>query len=104
MSKGMEEGVMSKVFLFVDITIKPGKRDSFLPLLQKHISVIRTEKGLEFLDAYFDTENENKICAWEVWASREDWDDHMANENSKNWRPIAADYVEGETIRILRQP
>ena len=91
---------MSKVFLFVDITVKAGKRDEFLVLLQDHASHIRQEDGCSQLDIYADTESEN-IYVWEVWDSRPQWDAHMVNDRSKAWQKVAPAYVEGETIKVM---
>lgn len=91
---------MSKVYLFVDVTPKAGKREEFLPLLEDHASHIRKEPGCEALDIYLDTQSEN-ICVWEVWTNRQLWDEHMVNDRSKAWQKVAPAYVEGETIKVM---
>jgi (4S)-4-hydroxy-5-phosphonooxypentane-2,3-dione isomerase len=91
---------MSKVYLFVDVTIKPGKRDEFLPLLQDHAAHIRKEEGCEALEVFVDTQSEN-ICVWEVWTNRPLWDAHMVNDRSKAWQKVAPAYVQGETIKVM---
>ncbi len=40
---------MSKVFLFVEVNVKPGKMDEFVNKIKAHAAVIRTETGCEFL-------------------------------------------------------
>ena len=92
---------MSRVFLFVAISVKDGKFDEFASALSKHIQVIRTEQGCEFIDIYRDTQQSNVVNVWEIWSSRADWDAHMVNENSKAWRPVAAELVHGETITVM---
>ena len=47
---------MSKVFLFVEVNVKPGKMDEFVNKIKAHAAVIRTEAGCEFLDIYRDTQ------------------------------------------------
>ena len=89
---------MQKVFLFVAINVKDGKFDEFVSALSKHIAIIRSEQGCEFIDIYRDTQKENVVNVWEIWSSRADWDAHMVNENSQSWRPIASELVHGDTI------
>ena len=92
---------MSKIFLFVAIDVRPGKYDEFVSALSKHISVIRTEAGCEFIDIYRDTQKENVVNVWEIWTDRPSWDAHMVNENSKKWQAVASDLVFGETITVM---
>ena len=92
-----------KIYLFVDIDVKAGKIDEFWRLLENHAKVIRTEQGCEHLSIFVDLNDPNKLCVWEIWTTRADWDAHMANENSQQWRPVAADYVNGETIKVMNE-
>ena len=92
---------MSKVFLFVEVNVKPGQFDEFVTKLKSHIAVIRTEAGCEFIEIYRDTQKPDVVTVWEIWSTREDWDAHMANENSQAWRPIASELVLGETITVM---
>ena len=92
---------MSKIFLFVAIDVRPGKYDDFVQALSKHISVIRTESGCEFIDIYRDIDKENVVNVWEIWSDRPSWDAHMVNENSKAWQGVAKDLVFGETITVM---
>jgi quinol monooxygenase YgiN len=92
---------VSKTFLFVAIDVRPGKYDDFVSALSKHIAIIRTESGCEFIDIYRDTEKENVVNVWEIWSDRPSWDLHMVNENSKAWQSVAKDLVFGETITVM---
>ena len=93
---------MSKVYLFVEIDVKPGQQETFLEKLQSHVSVIRGEDGCEFIEPYLDTQVENKICVLETWRDRTSWDAHMVNDSSKAWQQIAPQFVVGEKITILK--
>ena len=88
------------VYLFVQVRVKPGKFDQFIKLIEKHVAVMRLEDGLIALDLYKDVASGN-ICVWEVWRDRTSWDVHMANESSKAWQVVAADYVDGESITFM---
>ena len=92
---------MSKVFLFVEISVKPGQFDEFVSKLKSHIAVIRTEAGCEFIEIYRDTQKSDVVNVWEIWSTRADWDAHMVNDNSQAWRPIASELVLGETITVM---
>ena len=88
------------VYLFVQVRVKPGKFDQFIKLIEKHVAVMRLEDGLIALDLYKDVASGN-ICVWEVWRDRASWDVHMANESSKAWQVVAANYVDGESITVM---
>ena len=83
------------------IDARPGKYEEFVEGLSKHIAVIRTEAGCEFIDIYRDTQKENVVNVWEIWSDRSSWDAHMVNANSKAWQVIAKDLVFGETITVM---
>ena len=83
------------------IDARPGKYEEFVEGLSKHIAVIRTEAGCEFIDIYRDTQKENVVNVWEIWSDRPSWDAHMVNANSKAWQVIAKDLVFGETITVM---
>ncbi len=92
---------MSKVFLFVEVNVKPGQFDEFVSKLKSHIAVIRTETGCEFIDIYRDTQKSDVVNVWEIWTDRPSWDAHMVNATSKAWQAIAKDLVFGETITVM---
>jgi len=85
----------------VAIDVRPGKYEEFVEGLSKHIAVIRTEAGCEFIDIYRNTQKENAVNVWEIWSDRPSWDAHMLNANSKAWQAIAKDLVFGETITVM---
>jgi quinol monooxygenase YgiN len=92
---------MSKVYLFVEIDVKTGMRDSFLEKIKVHGAHIRTEAGCETLEIFTDTQNPNRVCVWEVWTNRPLWDAHMANAASAAWQKISVEYVNGEKITVM---
>lgn len=94
---------MSKVFLFVDIELQPGKAVEFSEKIKIHAAAMRGEAGCEFIDVYRNTTDENKIHVWEIWSNRSSWDAHMANGASKAWQEIAGEYVLDEKITVMSQ-
>jgi autoinducer 2-degrading protein len=91
----------NKVYLFVAIDIKPGRREEFLEKIKVHGAHIRSEEGCESLEIFINSQNENQVCVWEVWRNRALWDAHMANEASAAWQRIAVKYVNSEQITVL---
>lgn len=91
----------NKVYLFVDIDVKPGQRKAFLEKLRAHGAHIRTEEGCEALEIFTNTDNENSVCVWEVWTNRPLWDAHMVNDASKAWQQVAPAFVNGEKITVM---
>jgi quinol monooxygenase YgiN len=92
---------MSKVFLFVEISIQDGKLEWFTSAIKEHAAHIRTEDGCETLELFFDTKAGNRVCVWEVWRDRASWDVHMANDASKAWQKTAEEFVVSEKITVL---
>ena len=92
---------MSKVYLFVAIDVKPGRREEFLEKIKIHGAHIRTEDGCETLEIFTDSQDPNQVCVWEVWTNRALWDAHMVNDASAAWQKIASEYVNGEKITVL---
>ena len=93
---------MSKVFLFVEVNVKPGKMDEFVSKLKAHAVVIRTEAGCEFLEVYRNAQKEDVLNVWEIWSDRLAWDAHMVNESSRAWQAIAPNYVFDESITVMK--
>ena len=94
---------MSKVFLFVEISVREGKVESFIEKLQNHAQVIRGEQGCESLEIFRNSDHENTVHVWEIWRDRDSWDAHMVNDASRAWREIAAEDVLGEKITVMNQ-
>jgi len=92
---------LSKVYLFVSIDVKPGRRGDFMEKISAHGAHIRTEEGCEALEILIDTQNENQVCVWEIWTNRQLWDAHMVNDASAAWQKVAAEYVNGEQITVM---
>ena len=92
---------MSKVYLFVAIDVKTGRRKEFLEKIKIHGAHIRTEEGCETLEIFTDSQDSNQVCVWEVWTNRALWDAHMVNDASAAWQKIASEYVNGEKITVL---
>lgn len=92
---------MSKVYLFVEIDVKSGQKSAFLEKLAAHGAHIRTEEGCEALEIFHDVNDENKVCVWEIWTSRAQWDAHMVNDASKAWQQVAPAFVNGEKITVM---
>ena len=92
---------MAKVFLYVEIDVKVGMRTAFIEKLAAHGANVRREDGCERLDILFNTENEDKVCVYEIWSNRAAWDAHMGNSASSAWRPVAEEYVVGENITVM---
>ena len=92
----------SQICLFVEIHVKPGKQGTFLSKLEQHAAGIRKEAGCELLTILTDTNHPDNVLVWEVWTTRELWDQHMVNDASKAWGKIAKAYVYGEKITVMK--
>ena len=95
---------MSKVFLFVEIDVKPHQIETFLPKLNQQAELIRGESGCESIEIYKNESHENMVHVWEIWNDKAAWDLHMNNDSSKAWQIIAAEFVAGEKITVMSKP
>lgn len=95
---------MSKVFLFVEIDVKPGQGETFLVEIQKQVEIIRGEEGCESIEVLKNDLHENLIHVWEIWSDKASWDRHMVNDASKTWQVRASEFVAGEKITVMSKP
>ena len=52
---------MKKVYLFVEISVRPGQTDAFVERLKKHAELVLAEKGCEVLEIFRDTQDESRV-------------------------------------------
>lgn len=95
---------MSKVFLFVEIDVKPHQIEAFLPKLNQQVEVIRGESGCESIEIFQNDAHDNLIHVWEIWSDKAAWDHHMDNDSSKAWQIAASEFVLGEKITVMSKP
>lgn len=95
---------MSKVFLFVEIDVKPHQIEAFLPKLNQQVELIRGESGCESIEIFKNNAHDNLIHVWEIWSNKAAWDHHMANDSSKAWQIAASEFVVGEKITVMSKP
>ena len=95
---------MNKVFLFVEIDVKPNQVEAFLQKLHKQAEIIRVEAGCESIEIFKNDAHDNKIHVWEIWSDKAAWDLHMKNDSSKAWQIAASEFVTNEKITVLRKP
>ena len=92
---------MNKVFLFVEIDVKPNQVEAFIQLLRNQAEVIRSEAGCESIEIFKNDQRENLVHVWEIWSDKAAWDLHMNNASSKAWRIVASEFVAGEKITVM---
>ena len=95
---------MNKVFLFVEIDVKPTQVEAFLQLLHKQAEIIRGEAGCESIEIFKNDQQENFVHVWEIWSDKAAWDLHMNNASSKEWQIAASEFVAGEKITVMSKP
>ena len=94
---------MSKVFLHVEINVRPGKFQEFVTLLSERIKIISIEAGCEYIEIFHNVEQADVVHVYETWSDRISWDAHMANDKSVAWQKVSADLIFGETITLLKK-
>ena len=94
---------MSKVFLHVEINVRPGKFEEFVTLLSERIKIIGIEAGCEYIEIFQNVEQSDVVHVYETWSDHNSWDAHMTNNESVTWQKVSADLIFGETIALLKK-
>ena len=68
------------VFNTIRMKVFPEKRREISQAITSLVSVIKTEKGCRRCDFFYSVEDENELCLFGEWESREDLDSHLQSE------------------------
>ena len=68
------------VFNTIRMNVFPEKRREVSQAITSLVSVIKTEKGCRRCDFFYSVEDENELCLFGEWESREDLDSHLQSE------------------------
>ena len=85
------------------ILAKEDKREFVKAELLKLIDTTRAEEGCINYDLHQDHENENLFLYFENWATRELWQDHMANDHLKEYIKVTDGAVESFEVNEMTQ-
>jgi len=68
------------VYITIRMKVFPEKRKELSQAITSLVSTIKTEKGCRHCDFFYSAEDENELCLFGEWESREDLDSHLQSE------------------------
>ncbi len=79
----------------VRYTIKPGKREEFVKIVQKEgiLTESKNEKGNVGYDYFYPVDSDEDILLVEKWNSREVWEAHRQASHIQKFQGIKENYV-----------
>lgn len=94
---------MSAVVLFVELEMKPGRRDAFVARATLHRGlVLANEPGCMRFDVSVPDGQENTVCLYEVYEDDAAFDHHMGTDYMAEYRADTAPMVENRARKQAR--
>ncbi|WP_417347025.1 putative quinol monooxygenase [Ferrimonas sp.] len=94
---------MTKLTIVAHIKANADKIELVKSELLKLIATTRAEAGCINYDLHQDNDNPAHFLFFENWASREAWQDHMANDHLKAYLTAVEGAVESFTVHEMTQ-
>ncbi|BDY04550.1 putative quinol monooxygenase [Ferrimonas sp. YFM] len=94
---------MTKLTIVAHIKANADKIELVKSELLKLIATTRAEAGCINYDLHQDNDNPAHFLFFENWASREAWQDHMANDHLKAYLAAVEGAVESFTVHEMTQ-
>jgi len=85
---------MSKLTIVAHITAKADQADFVRSELEKLLAPTHKEEGCVQYDLHVDNDHPNCFMFFEIWDTRELWQQHMANPPLKNFLAVTDGAVE----------
>ena len=92
---------MKPITIVANIIAKPGKIDLVKTELQKLIAPTRSEKGCMQYELHQDNENPAHFLFFEIWESRELWQDHMNSPHLATCVSLIEDSLAELTVKEM---
>lgn len=90
-----------RLIIVARIQAKVGREEFIKGELMKLIDPTRAERGCITYDLHQDNENSGVFLFYEVWESRELWQEHMNNDHLKAYMEATEGAVESFTINEM---
>lgn len=94
---------MARLTIVANIKAKPGKVDLVKAELTKLIDITRAEKGCVQYDMHQDNQNPAHFLFFEIWESRDLWQNHMAAQHLKDYLAATEGAIEDFTLNEMTQ-
>ncbi len=90
-----------QLYVIITHTLIPEKRDFYVQEIENKLSLIRQQAGCVQLSIYEDTENPNKIIAYQIWETPEHWRAHLQSTVAKELTALGSSTTTGFTIEKM---
>ena len=88
---------MSEIRIVAELDIKPGQRETLMPVLEKLVAGSRAEAGNRMYDLTENRDNPNHLFVIETWASEQAIAEHNATAHFQAF--VAA--IEGKVNKLV---
>lgn len=92
---------MSKLYLAVSLTAKPGREGDLRAALQDLVAPSRADAGCELYDLHVDRENPRHLFLYEVWRDEPSWRAHMETPHLRRFGEISGDFTDSWLLHQL---
>ena len=88
----------------VQFELKPGILEEFRQLVQRQARLsLEREPGCEVFDVCLDPGNSYRVVLYEIYASAEDFAQHLASEHFRNFDSDTASMIANKTVWQLER-
>ena len=94
---------MSDIRIVAEVILKPGQRDTLMPILQDLVSGSRAEDGNRGYELTCNLENADHLFVIETWASEEAIAEHNTSPHFQSFVEAIENRVERMTVNKLTQ-
>ncbi len=92
---------MPTLTIVAEIKAKPGKEAELQKLLESLVAPSRKDKGCLDYVLHVSNEDPGFFLFYESWASKEEWEQHMATPHLEDFKAHADELVADLTIRQM---
>ncbi len=85
--------------VIVDLHIKPGDMEAFMPLMEENARASFNEPGCHQFDVCRSDADENLILIYEIYGTAEDFQTHLQTEHFKRFDAAVTDMVVNKSVR-----
>ncbi|MBT3991118.1 MAG: antibiotic biosynthesis monooxygenase [Rhodospirillaceae bacterium] len=97
---------MSQFVLFITITLKPGTKDTFMPLIQENAKAsVSDEPGCQQFDVLLPSDGlEDSVCLYEIYDDKDAFAAHQATSHYNEFKAMTGEMIANmDVVRLTGQ-
>lgn len=85
--------------VIVDLYIKPGKMEAFMPLMEENARASFNEPGCHQFDVCRSDKDENLVLIYEIYGTADDFQTHLQTAHFMRFDAAVTDMVADKSVR-----